>query len=314
MDLVRDPRMLWNVPMTKKKAKALQFQLERSGRAISENVRPLLFLTFDIERDQLPSVYEGNASQTAEVFLRQINSHFLRRNWRGTFFVQGNMIERLSVELQNLSNNGNIIALHGYNHELWGTNNWKTRYPPITHSERSRRLDAAISVFDKCRLPKPLAFRAPNFTIDQFTYHLLEDHGFIYDSSNPSQRSGTILPNRVGQIRVVPVSTAPIPRLYKNTRLGVYTAAQYRQFNFDIFVNSTMDDFRNDVSSVLQYHLFCEIRPHIVMYAHNWEFYRQPDNNAVDGLVARTERLIEEFDMSLCTIDQAATADIWGQG
>lgn len=268
-DFLTDPRVFLKVRKTREISDFRRSFLNE-WPVQSSNHQPRLAITFDIERD-LGQVFESAASETASPFLKMFPKESAVK---ATWFVQGALVESLATDLEPLISTGNLVGLHGFMHELWGTNNWITRRPPISVSERRRRLEMSLEKFVKVSLPKPFVFRAPNFTIDMYTYRLLSEYGFTIDSSVPSQRGNMFEIRNIGGITVLPVSVAPIPVEHSNPILKMVTAMRYFQFNFDVIMKTSLSDLERLVGETLAFQSAIGIRPHLMTYAHNWEFFR----------------------------------------
>ena len=299
-DFISDPRVFHNVRRTMQEGEARRRCIESIAKEDVPVQDPLLILSFDIERDGWLG-QESTYTETAERFLRDFISYSASYGIVGTFFIQGTLVQQLRVSIQDLNAQQNTIGLHGYRHELWGRTNWVTRKRAITVEERKVRMRLALGEFERHGLPIPKAFRAPNFCMDKMTYELLVETGFLMDSSPPSQRGNVFHPYTYRSLKVFPVSCVPVPRVNFNHRLRMNTAAQFRQMNFDNFIRAPLDVLERDVSDILRYQLSQNIRPHIHMYAHNWEFY-QSDHNYVKDLFERCKHLGTMFSMRSVTL------------
>jgi polysaccharide deacetylase family protein (PEP-CTERM system associated) len=90
-----------------------------------------------------------------------------------TFFVVGELLEEYPEITAEIEDKGHEIAFHGYSHlPLWKLN------PAVFHDE--------IKQFKSMLKNDCLGFRAPSFSLNNKTkwaLKVLEDEGFIYDSS-----------------------------------------------------------------------------------------------------------------------------------
>ncbi len=92
-----------------------------------------------------------------------------------TWFIPGHSMETFPAETQNIVSSGAEIALHGYSHE--------GAYALTPEQERDiikKCVDLATKLKDG---KKPTGYRAPLYQIRESTVSLLQEHGFLYDSS-----------------------------------------------------------------------------------------------------------------------------------
>ena len=92
-----------------------------------------------------------------------------------TWFIPGHSMETFPAETQNIVSSGAEIALHGYSHE--------GAYALTPEQEREileKCIDLATNLKDG---KKPTGYRAPLYQIRESTVSLLQEHGFLYDSS-----------------------------------------------------------------------------------------------------------------------------------
>lgn len=311
-DYLSDPRVMHHARKTISIGHWRRQALDRVSIEEVRQHRPMIVLSFDIERDvnTLSIPFECSETVTAKPFLNDFLQTMHGTEIVGTFFVQGELVERLAMPLGDLLTRGSSIGLHGFRHELWGKTNWISRHTPVTPQERQRRMQLSLECFDKAGLPRPKTFRAPNFTIDHHTYRLLRKYQFTFDSSLPTQRGNLFFPTTIEGVRVVPVSCSPIPTPRLHPKLKVITAAMYRQFNFDHYVRQPFQAFIKDVEDTMKFQVSQGIVPHILMYAHNWEFYTKGKENMDDirELRDRTRYLIETYGMRAAHIEDLGQA------
>jgi peptidoglycan/xylan/chitin deacetylase (PgdA/CDA1 family) len=191
------------------------------------------------------------------------------------------------------------IGMHGYHHELWGDRNWITRRVPAPPALRRHLLEQGVAAFRQAGLPAPRSFRAPNLTADRRTYALLRSFGFETDSSTPTQR-GPFEHAAYDGIRIVPISVAPTPRVYRHPVLRLPTALHFFHFNFPNTVTSPMEEFRTRGDELFRWQRAHGRRRELVIYAHNWEFFDLRStpprvNGALAELVRRLDWLSEHY-------------------
>jgi peptidoglycan/xylan/chitin deacetylase (PgdA/CDA1 family) len=306
-DLLTDPRRPHQIPFTlwrlDRRAHGPPLPIDRAA------LRPAVLISFDIERDsdQPP---ESAVSQTAGPFLEAYLDAVSARDYQATFYVQGAMVEGLAPQLRRAWAAGHEVGLHGYYHELWGARNWITRRVPPTPTLRRALLRRALEAFEAAGLPRPVAFRAPNLTIDRHTYAMLRDLGFRTDSSTPTQR-GLSRPPRDTGLTLIPISVAPMPSIYRNPALGLPTALHFFHFNYTNSVDSDEAVFRARVDELLAWQVTAGMPPELVLYAHNWEFFdllAQPValGRGLAALVARLDWLAATYGARFYTMAEWA--------
>lgn len=96
-----------------------------------------------------------------------------RHGLRATFFVPGHTVESFPHETQSILERDHEIAHHSYAH--------------VDPSRQSRDeeladMDRALVVLDRIGV-RPLGYRSPSADLSESTLELVEQHGFLYDSS-----------------------------------------------------------------------------------------------------------------------------------
>jgi peptidoglycan/xylan/chitin deacetylase (PgdA/CDA1 family) len=99
-----------------------------------------------------------------------------RKSIEATFFIPARNMERYPEQLGTIHAAGHEIGNHGYAHE------------PPDRLERSPRKEAALleraqSVFRSALGSAPVGYRSPAWDMNRRTPRLLEEAGFLYDSS-----------------------------------------------------------------------------------------------------------------------------------
>lgn len=93
---------------------------------------------------------------------------------RGTWFVLGWVAERAPALVRRIAAEGHEIASHGYGHELVGTLTAERFHADVERSKKS--LEDLIGA-------EVIGYRAPNFSITDWSIDVLRELGFRYDSS-----------------------------------------------------------------------------------------------------------------------------------
>lgn len=91
-----------------------------------------------------------------------------------TWFVPMHSAESFPKEFADIMDSGAEVALHGYCHE---------GAPQLTAAQEREVLEHCIEVYKKLTGQRPVGYRAPLYQLRESTVQLLEEHGFLYDSS-----------------------------------------------------------------------------------------------------------------------------------
>jgi len=93
---------------------------------------------------------------------------------RCTFFILGWLAERLPHLVREIQERGHEVASHGFNHNLCNEES--------SQSLKQDLLDSKKLLEDTISAPV-LGFRAPSFSISDDTLKVIEEYGYLYDSS-----------------------------------------------------------------------------------------------------------------------------------
>jgi peptidoglycan-N-acetylglucosamine deacetylase len=96
-----------------------------------------------------------------------------RHGIRATFFVPGHTVESFPRETESILERGHEIAHHSYAHV---DPSRQSRDEEVADMERALAVLARIGV-------RPLGYRSPSADLSASTLQLVEEHGFLYDSS-----------------------------------------------------------------------------------------------------------------------------------
>jgi peptidoglycan/xylan/chitin deacetylase (PgdA/CDA1 family) len=91
-----------------------------------------------------------------------------------SWFVPMHSAESFPEQFRAIMDSGCEIGLHGYCHEGG---------PQMTEEQEKDVLEHCIAVATKLTGKKPVGYRAPLYQLRESTISLLEQHGFLYDSS-----------------------------------------------------------------------------------------------------------------------------------
>ena len=98
-----------------------------------------------------------------------------KKNIKATFFILGWLAERLPHLVREIQARGHEVASHGYNHNLCNKEDSKERL-------KQDLLDSKKLLEDIISAPV-LGFRAPSFSISDDILKVIEECGYLYDSS-----------------------------------------------------------------------------------------------------------------------------------
>lgn len=91
-----------------------------------------------------------------------------------TWFIPGHSAESFPEQTKAILETGCELGLHGYCHE---------GAPQLTEDQEREVIEHCIGIAENLTGKKPKGYRAPLYQIRESTVKLLEEHGFLYDSS-----------------------------------------------------------------------------------------------------------------------------------
>jgi len=130
-----------------------------------------LSVWFGYERTTVAMLNRGEYG--ARVGVPRVLDLLDRHDVRATFFVPGHTIESFPRETESILERGHEIAHHSYAHV---DPSQQTRDEEVADMER------ALAALDKVGV-RPLGYRSPSADLSDSTLALVEEHGFVYDSS-----------------------------------------------------------------------------------------------------------------------------------
>lgn len=98
---------------------------------------------------------------------------FKKHKIPATLFLTGEVLEKHADLVKNWAQDYEI-ACHGFTHRFWNT---------LNAQERQKELDDFVNLYQQVFGKAPKGFRAPSHVIDQQGIELLDEKGFLYDSS-----------------------------------------------------------------------------------------------------------------------------------
>jgi peptidoglycan-N-acetylglucosamine deacetylase len=96
-----------------------------------------------------------------------------RHGVRATFFVPGHTVESFPRESESILERGHEIAHHSYAH---------VDPSQQTRDEERADLERAVVALERIGV-RPVGYRSPSADLSDATLELVEEHGFLYDSS-----------------------------------------------------------------------------------------------------------------------------------
>jgi peptidoglycan/xylan/chitin deacetylase (PgdA/CDA1 family) len=111
----------------------------------------------------------------ASIGVKRILKMLREYNIRATFFIPGHTAEHFPEDVGMIRDGGHEIGHHGYIHE-----------PPETINnpkEEKRVIELGIESLKRVANVIPKGYRSPSWALTRYTLSILEDLGFIYDSS-----------------------------------------------------------------------------------------------------------------------------------
>ncbi|HLF01497.1 MAG TPA: polysaccharide deacetylase [Anaerolineales bacterium] len=139
-----------------------------------------LCLTFDFDamsvwfgyKNVTPAMlYRGEYG--ARVGVPRILDMLERFGLKATFFIPGHTVDSFPEPVEAILNAGHEVAHHSYAH---------VDPSEQTPDEEQRDMERALKTLERIGV-KPLGFRSPSADLSNVTLALIEEHGFLYDSS-----------------------------------------------------------------------------------------------------------------------------------
>jgi len=134
-----------------------------------------IFLTFDVEevRNKEGQLI-GESLEYSASGCNDLLSILSDLKIPATFFVTGFFAEQNPKLVKRIKRAGHEISLHGYRH---------IRLTKLCPSRMRSELEKGVTALYSITKVKPMGFRAPYLAINNSVLDILEDLGFIYDSS-----------------------------------------------------------------------------------------------------------------------------------
>ncbi|KAL4758334.1 polysaccharide deacetylase family protein [Aspergillus foveolatus] len=150
----------------------------------SRRVRVLLSVDFDAVSGFLgtgASPTNGLADFSSGYFAAQVGVPRLLRLFQRhgisssvTWFVPGHSVESFPEQTKAIVDSGAEIGCHGYAHE---------GATQLTEAQERDVINKCVQLATELTGKKPLGWRAPLYQLREHTISILEEHGFLYDTS-----------------------------------------------------------------------------------------------------------------------------------
>jgi len=171
---------------------------EKQKYFLNQKVSPKKYFVMTVDVDgwsTLLNFYSSNYNSSkadTEVDIRlgvqKLINLFKKHNVVATFFVTGNIAYKYPNTVRIISREGHEVACHGMMHE---------KNECLLQIDKQRhRIRKATQIIEERTGKKPLGFRAPCLRANKYTFKVLRENGYMYDSSMIS----TFIPRYYGQL------------------------------------------------------------------------------------------------------------------
>jgi peptidoglycan/xylan/chitin deacetylase (PgdA/CDA1 family) len=148
--------------------------------------RAVAAFTFDLDADEIWRVLAEDDSDWAKPAIKtrgefgpkiavpRILRLFDRYDQKCTFHIPGKVAENWPETVKRIHDAGHEIAHHGYTH---------VGPREMSKEQEEQEFLKTLDIFDDLIDETPVGYRNPGGGMSEYTLELLEEHGFIYDSS-----------------------------------------------------------------------------------------------------------------------------------
>jgi peptidoglycan/xylan/chitin deacetylase (PgdA/CDA1 family) len=140
-----------------------------------------ILLTFDFDAESLweesgltSPTYVSRGRYGARVGLPRILELLDKKGISATFFVPGITAQRYPDLLQEIRIKGHEIGHHGFYHQS---------PTALTVDEERNALEKGLEALERAAGVRPLGYRSPSWDLSKHSIGLLQEYGFLYDSS-----------------------------------------------------------------------------------------------------------------------------------
>lgn len=234
----------------------------------------MIAITLEVEPDLHTGTYLGITEG-----LKRLIKILDKYNVKSTFFTTCDCIEKYPKIFQKLKKQGHEIALHAYEHKT---------FTKLSYNKKKKQIKDSMACFKKYLNQHPNGFRAPQHLIDQETLDLLEEHGFVYDSS--------YLPLNILQFIFSPKNSILwVKNFFTSTK-----RYKIRKNLYEIPPTAILIPFMSIIfrafskKQIIYYYNFLKVfNRNIIFDAHSWDFIDTP------GKISKKwpkEKLLENLD------------------
>lgn len=140
--------------------------------------------TISVDMDSISTVYESITNKKVpnnDVLYTKILPRFLlffkKNNIKATFFIIGSQIKSNKHKrlLRSIVKQGHELANHTQNHLF--------NFSKLSYEKKEEEIALCEDAIKEATGIKPVGFRAPGWDIDSQTLQILENRGYLYDSS-----------------------------------------------------------------------------------------------------------------------------------
>jgi peptidoglycan/xylan/chitin deacetylase (PgdA/CDA1 family) len=130
-----------------------------------------LLAFYSVRHDKSMANAQANVEDGLIRLIKILDEHQIK----ATFFVPGEVARKHSQIIRNIAKDGHEIACHGLVHE-------KNEFLLKKHRQEEN-IKEATKIIEGIAGKKPVGFRAPCLRANSTTLEVLQDHGYVYDSS-----------------------------------------------------------------------------------------------------------------------------------
>jgi peptidoglycan-N-acetylglucosamine deacetylase len=131
---------------------------------------------FTIDADWVPGSHVG---------LEGLLEFCDRRKLKATIFVTGRFADIYADLIRECRRRGHELGTHGWEH---GSLENDEDFRSASYDQQREWIRLATEAVEKASGVRPVVFRAPSLWIGETTLRVLEDKGYLYDSSVPARR------------------------------------------------------------------------------------------------------------------------------
>lgn len=126
---------------------------------------------YSINHDPKKADLQVDVEKGISILLRLFEKHGLK----ATFFVTGEMAKKHAQAVRKIFQNGHEIACHGLTHQK--------NECLLSRTTQKQKIEEATRIIEEQIQVRPKGFRAPCLRVNENTLAVLEENGYIYDSS-----------------------------------------------------------------------------------------------------------------------------------